>query len=94
MLDSDGTWLAVADAGNSRVLIWTTMPTTNFAPANLVLGQGAFTLNAANDDSQDGSSSGTPSAQSIWTPTGVYFYGTQLFVVDSNNNRCLIFDSH
>lgn len=37
-LTSDGK-LIVADRGNDRILIWTTFPTQNQQPANLVLGQ-------------------------------------------------------
>ena len=38
-----GSKLIVSDAGNSRVLIWNSIPTVNFAPADVVLGQPNFT---------------------------------------------------
>jgi hypothetical protein len=149
---SDGTRLIVADMNNNRVLIWYNIPTTNFAYADLVLGQGDFNHNAGNDDNQDGNSDANPSArtlygpymldsngaalvvadtgndrvliwntiptanfvdadvvlgqqnftsaqisatssQTLYTPAGVYIYGSQLFVTDMNNNRYLIFNS-
>ena len=34
--------LIVADSNNNRVLIWNSIPTTNGAPADVVLGQGDF----------------------------------------------------
>src|ERR1700735_322040 len=40
---SDGTRLVVADENNHRVLIWNTIPTTNGAPADVVVGQPDFT---------------------------------------------------
>ncbi len=36
---SDGTRLYVTDLGNNRVLIWNTIPSTNGAPADVVIGQ-------------------------------------------------------
>ena len=39
---TDGTRVAVADKYNNRVLIWNTFPTTNMAPADVVLGQASF----------------------------------------------------
>jgi len=40
---TNGQILAVADTNNNRVLIWTSMPATFNAPANIVLGQTGFT---------------------------------------------------
>src|SRR5437588_2842526 len=39
---SDGNILAVADTDNNRVLIWKSIPQTNGAPADIVLGQVDF----------------------------------------------------
>ena len=36
---SDGTRLFVTDLGHNRVLIWNAIPTANFAPANVAVGQ-------------------------------------------------------
>ncbi len=84
-VQSDGTRLVVADEGNSRVLIWTTLPTTNQEPADLVIGQANMLA------SVDGS--GAPSATNLSFPGGVYISGGKLFVADSNNNRILIWNT-
>ncbi|MEJ2060808.1 MAG: hypothetical protein P8Y64_10030 [Gammaproteobacteria bacterium] len=77
----DGQQLFVADTNNSRVLIWNAWPTSNGQAADAVLGQPDFTS----------SSSGT-TASSMWSPSGLYLYGNQLFVTDTNNNRYLVFN--
>jgi hypothetical protein len=43
---SDDHRLVVADTGNGRVLVWTTMPQTNGQPADVILGQGSGTLSS------------------------------------------------
>ncbi len=45
--------LIVADSGSSRVLVWNTIPATDEAPADLVLGQSTFTTCAENDANGD-----------------------------------------
>ena len=82
--------LLVADTGNNRVLVWNTPPTTNGAPAQLVLGQGSFTSCVENDANGDGTRDATPSASTLWNPTGVWTDGTQLVVADSYNHRVLV----
>ena len=42
-LASDGKRLLAVDADNNRILIWNRLPTTNFAPADVVVGQSSFT---------------------------------------------------
>jgi adenosine/AMP kinase len=91
-LDSNGTQLVVSDIGNSRVLIWNTIPTSNFTAANVVLGQGDFTHYTANDDNQDGVADANPTARTLRSPTGVYILGTKLFIGDHSNSRYLIFE--
>ncbi|MHB8138289.1 MAG: putative Ig domain-containing protein [Smithellaceae bacterium] len=91
MLDSNGTQLFVTDFNNNRVLIWNSIPTTNFAPANGVLGQGDFTHNVNNDDNQDGISDGAPTARTLSYPAGIYVFGKTLIVTDTTNNRYLIY---
>jgi len=39
---SDGVRLVIADTDNNRILIWNSIPTTNNAPANVVVGQADF----------------------------------------------------
>jgi hypothetical protein len=85
--------LFLADAFNNRVLIWNSIPTANFTPADLVLGQGDFTHRAANDDLQSGAIGANSTARTLSTPAGVYVYGTKLFVADNANNRYLISNS-
>jgi len=79
---SDGTKLVVADFDNNRVLIWNTIPTTNGAPADVVVGQPDFT---SFDNPEP------PTAQSLDQPGGVASDGSRLFVEDSRNNRILVF---
>ena len=90
---SDGTRLIVADDYNHRILIWNTFPTSNFTPANVVLGQGDFTNNTENDDDQDGTADAAPTARTLYYPYFLDSNGTQLFVTDTNNNRVLIWNS-
>ncbi len=79
---SDGTRLVVADENNNRVLIWNTIPTTNGAPADVVVGQPDFTSHDNTDP---------PTAQSFSSPYGVTSDGTSLYVADTQNNRVLVF---
>src|SRR5579872_912142 len=72
---SDGNVLVVADTDNNRVLIWKTIPTTNDANADIVLGQPNFT--AANPPPQQ------PTASSMRGPQGVWIQGARLFVADT-----------
>jgi hypothetical protein len=77
---SDGKRLAVADAYNYRVLIWNSIPTTNGAPANVVVGAPDFVT--------EGIGSGT---KGFANPDGLASDGFSLFVADSGENRVMIF---
>lgn len=91
---TDGDRLVVVDDGNNRVLIWNSFPTSDFQPADLVLGQGDFTHNTANDDNQDGSGDGVATARTMDQPyDGVDSNGVQLAIADDNNHRVLIWNS-
>src|SRR5271156_1782104 len=79
---SDGTRLVVADESNNRVLIWNSSPTTNDAPADVVVGQPDFT---SSDNPEP------PNAQSLNQPGGVASDGSSLYVEDSSNNRILVY---
>jgi sugar lactone lactonase YvrE len=81
---TDGVRLAVADAGNNRVLIWTTFPTTNGEAADIVLGQAGFDQNVV---------PAVPTASSMRFPRDAYFDGTRFYVSDSRNNRVLVWSS-
>ena len=52
-LASDGTRLLVADACNRRILIYDAIPTTSFAPADVVVGQATMTAAAFTTCSMD-----------------------------------------
>lgn len=78
--------LIVADGNNNRILVWNELPTTNNAPANLVVGQTTFT----NCDDNQG---GAVSASSIFYPAGVWSDGKKLIVNDNGNHRILIWNS-
>jgi uncharacterized protein (TIGR03437 family) len=94
MRGPQGVWvqngmLFVADTGNNRILIWTSIPTSNNQPANLVLGQPNFTsggqYNLVN-------LSLTTAASLMASPTSVTSDGTHLFVADLGFNRVLIWN--
>lgn len=72
--------LFIADGGNDRVLIYNTIPTKSGAAADVVLGEPDFTTDNA-----------TASADSMTTPSGLAWDGTNLYVSDSFNVRILIF---
>jgi len=77
--------LAAADYNNNRVLIWTPMPTTSNAPAQVVLGQPDFASSAPNN--------GGVSASSLRNPNGVCGDGKALFVADETNARVLVWNT-
>ncbi|WP_413664147.1 Ig-like domain-containing protein [Microbulbifer sp. CNSA002] len=80
---SDGEKLAITDSGNNRILLWNSMPTSSFAPADIVLGQADFV-----------SSEGLPPSRQTLSlfERGIWSNGIQLFVADGGNNRVLIWD--
>jgi hypothetical protein len=74
--------LFVADFSGNRILIWNSIPTTNGAPANVVLGQTDFTSTGAGlSDTKFG------------TPNGMWTNGKKLVISDSDNDRVLIWNS-
>ncbi|HYH95298.1 hypothetical protein, partial [Hyalangium sp.] len=84
--------LVVADTFNHRVLIWNAIPSSNGAPAHLVLGQTSFTSCVRNDANGDGTADSTPSASTLFFPAGVWTDGTRLLVADTDNHRVLIWN--
>jgi uncharacterized protein (TIGR03437 family) len=93
---SNGTKLFVADGGNDRVLIWDTIPTSNAAPANEVLGQPDFQQDVVSSAAISIASTAvdnTAGVDLIPTPQSIaYDPSTQnLFVSDAYNRRVLIF---
>jgi uncharacterized protein (TIGR03437 family) len=95
---SDGTRLFVADLGFNRVLIWSSIPTSNAAPANVALGQVDLTGGAANNY-QSGVCGSNPTGTigqcvaSLNFPSFALSDGTKLFVADGGNDRVLIFNT-
>ena len=79
-----GHGFAVADAWNHRVLIWTEIPTSNNAPADIVLGQQDFQTGQANRGENE------IAANRFHWPYGVAFHDGMFFVADSENRRVLI----
>ncbi len=74
--------LFVSDRNNNRVLIWNSIPTSNGAPADVVVGQTDFT-----------SSGFDTTRTSLNEPEGLWSDGKRLVVADGGNNRILIWDS-
>ena len=85
--------LFVADSGNHRVLVWDSIPTASFVPADHVVGHADFVHGAADDEDGDGAPDPTPSARTFNYPSGIAVADGHLYVVDQNNNRVLIWDS-
>jgi hypothetical protein len=82
---SDGQRLVVADTDNNRILIWNSIPSTNNAPANVVLGQKDFTTRDVSPQ--------IPTASSMRGPQGVWIHGGKLYAADTQNHRVLIWNS-
>ncbi len=74
--------LFVADRNNNRIMIWNSIPTSNGADADVVVGQPDFTSKTA-ETSQTG----------LHEPEGIWSDGTRLVVADEANSRVLIWNS-
>ncbi|MCB9094219.1 MAG: fibronectin type III domain-containing protein [Halobacteriovoraceae bacterium] len=73
--------MVVADYANNRVLIWNSIPTANYTAADVVIGQGNFSVvNADGGDVTKG----------LQGPIGVWSDGTKLYIADYSNNRVVI----
>jgi uncharacterized protein (TIGR03437 family) len=81
---SDGVHVVVADTNHNRVLIWNRIPTSNNAPADVVIGQATFTTASVPGN--------TPNAKSMRGPQGVWIQNGRLYVADTQNNRVLIYN--
>src|SRR5271157_575022 len=82
---SDGVHVVVADTNHNRVLIWNRIPTTNNAPADVVVGQPDFVSSGLPPND-------TPTAKSMRGPQGVWIQNGKLYVADTQNNRVLIYN--
>jgi len=77
---SDGTRLFIADGGNDRVLVFNQVPSQNAQPADTVIGQIGGEVNQASDASD-----------SMRTPLGLAWDGTNLYVSDAYNRRVTVY---
>ncbi len=78
--------LLIADRFNNRVLIYNSIPTSNNASADVVIGQPDFTSNAVNQG-------GNTAANTFYLPNDIAIAGSKLIVSDLFNNRVLIYNS-
>lgn len=82
----DGQRLYVSDESNSRIMVWNSLPTTNFAAADFMIGQPDATSNSVN---QGGAASGN----TVSAPNNMVVHNNRLFVADQGNHRVLIFNT-
>ncbi len=75
-----GNSLAVADSGNDRVLIYNTIPTSNAASADTILGEIGGEVDQATD-----------AVDSMSTPGQMAWDGTNLYVTDTYNRRVNVY---
>ena len=74
----------VADTNNSRVMIWSTFPTTTGQNADLELGQPDFNTCIGNSNA---------TSSNLYNPYGVWSDGVHVLVADSGHNRIMIWNS-
>ncbi len=88
-IDANGR-LYVADTGDSRILIYNKIPTTNNVAADVVVGQPTFTSFVQPDLTQNNA---TPTASNMQDPVSVSTDATHMYVADYAQNRLLIFNT-
>jgi uncharacterized protein (TIGR03437 family) len=91
---SDGTRLFIADGGNDRVLIFNSIPTTNGALADSVLGQpntGVDNISSTSISIASTAVDNTSAVDVTPSPTSLAFDGLNLYVSDPIDNRVLVF---
>ncbi|MGH9585135.1 MAG: hypothetical protein ACRD4O_19625, partial [Bryobacteraceae bacterium] len=84
----------IADGGNDRVLIFNSIPTSNGASANTVLGQQDFYSDMVTNPTasiQSTTVDNTGSVDTIPSPMALAFDGTNLYVSDPSNRRVLVY---
>ena len=86
----DGGRLFVADTANSRVLIYNSIPSSNGAGADVVVGQPDFDTRPEPDLTQ---SNIEPTASAMLNPTSVTVSSGRMLVTDLGFNRVLIFNT-
>jgi uncharacterized protein (TIGR03437 family) len=77
---STGSRLFVADGGNDRVLVYNQLPTQSGTSADYIIGQIGGSVNQATD-----------AADSLRTPLGMAWDGTNLYVSDAYNRRVTVY---
>ena len=77
---SDGKRLFIADGGNDRVVVFQQIPSQNGQSADVIIGQLGGTINQASD-----------AADSLRTPLGLAWDGTNLYVSDAYNRRITVY---
>lgn len=85
---TDGQRLVVADRDNHRVLLWRSLPSSTYAPADVVIGQASKTSGGPNG----GQGVLQPGRATLLAPEGVDSDGRVLYISDTGNNRVLVFD--
>jgi uncharacterized protein (TIGR03437 family) len=95
MRGPQGVWiqngkLYVADTQYNRVLIYNTIPTSNGAAADVVLGQPNFTTFVEPDLTQQSTGA---NSQNLLNPVAVTSDGTRLIITDLGYNRILIWNT-
>lgn len=75
--------LFVSDTGQNRVFIWNTIPTTEFAEPDVILGQEAIEDSGRNQNAN-------VSSKTLHYPSGIWSDGKTLIVGDAWNHRVLI----
>lgn len=82
-LASNGTNLLLLDRGNNRILVWNAAPTSSSTPPDFVLCQSSTTA----------TTSGSGLNQCNWPSDAVVTSTGKLVVVDTDNNRILVWNS-
>jgi len=85
----DGNKLYICDSLNSRILIYNSIPTSNNASADIVVGQ----ANMTSGDKDQGVVQPTAAANGFDWPRSVHSDGTKLYVADPGNHRVVIFNT-
>lgn len=78
--------IAVADTGNSRILVWNDLPEINNVPANSLIGQQHFEMNGESSLSMK-----TTLQNEMYWPFTVNTCDDKLIVADTGNHRILIY---
>ncbi|MBU2595375.1 hypothetical protein KJ713_00905, partial [Patescibacteria group bacterium] len=79
--------LFIVDRNNHRVLIFNSVPTSNNASADVVIGQPNMISNSANQGLPN------PAANTLSSPRSVLVADGKLIISDWDNNRVIIFNS-